>query len=134
MATSSKVQFKLEKLQEQALAAIDQRIQYAQIEVGSYDDETLQAQRVEEWRFQQNQRVKDLAARVETLSHRELAQFKIMPIPDNSDTFERNKAERNLRELENRRTQIVAKSESLVPDEDGNIALTKTQLEEFFGL
>ena len=60
-------------------------------------------------------------------------QFQLDPIPE-VDKWERRDAGRMLRELESKRTQIEAKSAALVADEDGNIALTKTQLYEFFGL
>jgi hypothetical protein len=63
----------------------------------------------------------------------ELAAFKVQPIPE-VDQWTRREAVRTVRDLEALRTQVLAKSEALVPNEDGTIALTKTQLAEFFGL
>lgn len=134
MATSSKVQFKLETLKEQALVAIDQRLIAALAEVESYNDESLLAERIGEWRVRQIERLTALLDGIHDKSDHELAGFKIQEIPSNDDKWERKRAVSQLRELEERRAEIVAKSESLVPDADGNIALTKTQLKEFFNL
>jgi hypothetical protein len=135
MATSSKVVFKLDTLREKALDSIDHRIAMAALEVESFDDDDALAERIKEWRARQEEKVSKLFARLGDggIGDHELAKFKLDAIPE-VDRWERQRAERNLRELEAKRTQITAKSEALVPDEHGNIALTKTQLSEFFGL
>lgn len=136
MATSSKVQFRLETLKEKALESIDFRIAQQRLLVESFDDDAALEQRIAEWRARQEERISDLFRRLSDdrgLDNHSLSKFKIDPIPE-VDRWERQRAERDLASLENKRTQILAKSESLVADEDGNIALTKTQLNEFFGL
>lgn len=136
MATSSKVQFNLETLKAKALESIDHRIAMKRLEVESFEDDAALEQRVAEWRAKQEERISDLFRRLSDeagIDNHSLAKWKIQPIPE-VDRWERERAERDLRSLEAERTRIVAKSESLVPDEAGNVSLTKTQLKEFFGL
>ena len=136
MATSSKVVFKLDTLREKALDSINHRIAVARLHVESFEDEEALAQRITEWRARQEQRISDLFSRLggeDQIGDYELSKWKLDSIPE-VDRYERRDAERKLRELEAKRTQIEAKSAALVADEDGNIALTKTQLSEFFGL
>jgi hypothetical protein len=135
VATSSKVKFNLETLKTKALESIDVRIAQAQDEVNSHEDPAALEKRIDEWRATQETRISDLFSRLGDggIRDRELAEFRVQPMPDTS-TRERYRAEGNLRELRSIRSQIVAKTGSLVPDEDGNISLTKTQLSEFFGL
>jgi tRNA splicing endonuclease len=133
MATSSKVQFRLETLKEKALESIDFRIAQQRLLVESFDDDEALEQRITEWRTRQEEKVSDLFRSLGEADNHRLSKFKIDPIPE-VDRWERQRAERDLQSMENKRTQILAKSESLVADEDGNIALTKTQLSEFFGL
>ena len=135
MASSSKVLFKLETLKEKALESIDFRIAQKRLEVESYDDDAVLEQRVEEWRTRQEERISDLFRKLGDggMDNYELSKFQLDAIPK-VDRWERERAETDLRGLESRRSRIVAKSESLVPDEDGNISLTKLQLREFFDL
>lgn len=136
MATSSKVQFRLDTLREKALESIDHRIARKRLEVDSFEDDEALEQRVNEWRAKQEERISDLFRRLDDgrgIDNHSLSKWKIEPIPE-IDRYERQRAERDLRSLESERLRILAKSESLVADEDGNISLTKTQLKEFFGL
>lgn len=136
MATSSKVMFNLDVLKTKALESIDLRIAQQRLEVESFDDDAALEQRVIDWRARQEERISDLFRRLSDdtgIDNHSLSKWKIDAIPE-VDRWERQRAERELSSLEAKRTQIVAKSESLVPDADGNIALTKTQLSEFFGL
>lgn len=135
MASSSKVMFKLETLREKALESIDFRIAQKQLEVSSFEDEAALTQRIKDWRARQETRIAELFSQLGEggIGDHQLAKWKIQPIPE-TDRYERDRAERDLRNLEATRSRIVAKSESLVADEDGNISLTKTQLNEFFGL
>lgn len=135
MASSSKVMFKLETLREKALESIDFRIAQKQLEVASFEDEAALTQRIKDWRARQETRIAELFSQLGEggIGDHQLAKWKIQPIPE-TDRYERDRAERDLRNLEATRSRIVAKSESLVADEDGNISLTKTQLNEFFGL
>lgn len=133
MATSSKVQFALATLKEKALESIDFRIKQQQDIVASYDDDSVLEQRVTEWRLEQEARLSELFRSLGDIPHKQLASFKIANMPEVS-THERARAEGDLRRLESLRSQIVAKAESLVPDENGNVSLTKTQLQEFFAL
>lgn len=135
MATSSKVQFRLQTLKEKALESIDFRIQQAEQEVASHEDPAVLEERIDQWRKDQEARVSDLFRQLGEggIKDRQLAEFKIHPMPEIS-TRDRYRAEDALNRLRSTRSQIVAKAESLVPDEQGNISLTKTQLQEFFGL
>lgn len=135
MATSTKVKFKLEVLREKALESIDIRIGQAELEVASYDDDEALNERVKEWRARQEEKLSKLFSQLgeDGIDDYQLSRFKLDSIPE-VDRWERQRAERTLRELEAKRTQITAKSEALVPDEEGNVSLTKTQLSEFFGL
>ena len=133
MATSSKVQFKLSVLKEKALEAIDFKIAQQEVVVQSFDDDAALETRISEWRARQEERVSDLFRSLADQDNHRLAKFEIDPIPT-VDRWDRQRAERDLNSLRNKRSDMLAKSESLVPDESGNIALTKTQLSEFFGL
>lgn len=133
MATSSKVQFALEALREQATSAIDARIKVQEEVVAIYQDEAAHTARITEWRAEQEERIHELSDKIASVSDVELLRFKIAPQPE-TDKFEARKATRDLANLRDLKAQIEAKAASLVPDEDGNITLTKTQLSDFFGL
>lgn len=133
MATSSKVQFNLETLKKKALESIDFRIAQKQTEVDSFDDDDAFAETVKEWRAKQEERISDLFRNINDTDDYQLSRFAIAPIPK-QDRWDRARSIRDLEDLQIRKAKITAKMESLVPDEDGNIALTKTQLSEFFGL
>lgn len=138
MATSSKVQFNLETLKQKALESIDFRIAEARLHVDSFDDDEALDARVKTWREEQIGKILTMYSRVigpesEQPSDHTLAKWKLDPMPE-VDKYDRSRAESALRALEAKRSKIVAKSESLVPDDAGNISLTKTQLDEFFGL
>jgi hypothetical protein len=133
MATSSKVTFKLDMLKEKAAEAIDLRIAKKQEEVDSYDSPDALEQRILDWRNDQEKRLRALVDSLPDLSHVQLAGFRIHEMPK-AELWERRKAEIDLRHLQTVKAQMMAKADSLVPDADGNIALTKTQLHEFFGI
>lgn len=135
MATSSKVKFNLDTLKQKALESIDFRIAQAKQEVESHEDPSVLEERIVQWRADQEKRISDVFSRLGDgrLRDRELAEFRVHPMPELSNR-ERWRAEGRLRELESTRSQIVAKADSLVPDSEGNLSLTKTQLAEFFGL
>lgn len=135
MATSSKVQFNLEALRAKAMESINFRIDAKTQELLSYDDETVLIERINEWRGRQIDRMRSLIAGFETgeIGDSQLAKFELEAIPS-VDKYERRKLQRELTELEADRSRIEAKSGSLVADDKGNISLTTTQLQEFFGL
>lgn len=135
MATSSKVKFNLETLKKKSLESIDFRISQAEKEVESHEDPAVLEERIVQWRADQEKRISDVFSRLGDgrLRDRELAEFRVQPMPEVSNR-ERWRAESRLRELQSTRSQIVAKADSLVGDDQGNISLTKTQLAEFFGL
>jgi hypothetical protein len=135
MATSSKVLWNLEKLRAEALTALDDRIAAKVLEVESYGNESALAERMADWRARQEVRLADLSTKLgrDGISNPELARFKIDPMPED-DGYSVRRAERELQSLQTRRGKIIAKSGALVADEDGHIALTKTQLAEFFDL
>lgn len=131
MATSSKVEWRLETLREEALKAIDERIATKVLEVEQFGDPVA---RLGEWRSRQVERVEALFRQRLEIPDTDLAAFRVEPMPQASDDFGRMRAERELSTLQTRRAQMVAKTAALVPDESGNISLTKTQLAEFFDL
>ena len=135
MASSSKVMFKLETLREKAIESINLRIAQQQLEVDSFDDDDALAQRIDAWRVRQHDKLREAVRRIDAddMDDHRLSKFSLDSIPE-VDRWDRSRAQQKLRELESRKSQILAKSESLVPDEDGNISLTKLQLQEFFGL
>lgn len=135
MATSSKVQFNLETLKAKARESIDVRIEQAQLHVDSFDDDAAFSQRVAAWRARQEERVSELFRSLGEggVADATLAKWKVEQMPE-VNIYDRRKAENDLQRLIGIRSQIVAKSDSLVADEQGNISLTKTQLQEFFGL
>lgn len=136
MATSSKVKFNLETLKKKALESIDERIRLKEVEVESHGDDNALAEVRKTWRAEQERKISDLFRGLgedgEVDDHT-LSQFRIDPIPV-IDDYERRRAQSDLQRLKGQRTKIVAKTDSLVPDEEGNLSLTKTQLTEFFGL
>jgi hypothetical protein len=135
MATSTKVKFNLEVLKKKALESIDFQIAQAKLQLDSYDNEEAFETRIREWRTLQEERVSRLYHSIadKEISDQALASWRVEPMPE-SDQWERSRSASNLRSLTDKRNRIVAKSESLVGDEEGNISLTKTQLQEFFGL
>ena len=136
MATSSKIRFNLDTLREQAFKAMDEQIQVLEDYLAELDQQEYHLKsRVDAWRVQQSERVLSLAdhLREDKVSDAELAGFKVVPIPS-QDQFEARQVRGELRLARQEKHRIAAKSASLVPAEDGTIALTKTQLREFFGL
>lgn len=135
MPSSSKVQFRLETLKEKALESIDFRIAQKKLEVDSFDDDEALAERVKEWRTRQEEKLSQLFRQLGEggIDDYRLSRFKLDDLPT-VDRWERSRAEKELRQLEATRSQIIAKGDSLVADEHGNVSLTSTQLEEFFGL
>lgn len=136
MATSTKVQFRLEELRGAALEAIDERIKQAEFDLEEFDSHDIMTARIAEWREAQEARVADLFRRLggKDIPDEELARFRVQDMPTNDTWVDRNRAKHHLRKLQAIRSQISAKAGSLVADKDGNVSLTSTQLEEFFGL
>jgi hypothetical protein len=135
VATSSKVQFKLDTLKAKALESIDYRIDQITEDLSWLDNEDALSRRVQEWRAAQEAKLSEVFNQLgeNGISDEDLAKFRLDPIPT-QDLHERNRMVKQLRSLGALRTQIVAKADSLVGDADGNISLTKTQLSEFFDL
>jgi hypothetical protein len=135
MATSSKVVFKLDDLKEKALVALHTRIQAAIEELDNYSEDRWEDY-VEDWRTEQEKRVSHLFSRLggKDLSNEELSSFRVKSLDRQTWDYKAQAAQAIVNRLQAQEASIRAKSESLVPDEDGNIALTKTQLSEFFGL
>lgn len=133
MATSTKVRFNLETLRDKAIKSIDFRIAQQRLVVSSFADDEALAARQQEWRVRQEEKITELFNKLCDLDDYALSRFTIDALPT-VDKWDRREAQRKLDDLEAKRVQILAKSESLVPDEDGALALTKTQLSEFFGL
>lgn len=133
MATSSKVQFNLATLSEKAITAIDNRIAQKQAETISMDSPEQKAERLAAWRKAQESKLSHIFAQLDTIDNLSLSKFKLDALPDQS-SWDYSNVRRDLVRLQSDRERIIAKAASLVPDADGNIALTKTQLREFFEL
>lgn len=135
MATSSKVLFCLEDLKVNALKALDEQIAHTQAIVNNYDADALYSQQVDDWREDQKATILELAAKVKdgTITDVTLEAFKARAKPTR-DRWDHERQKTHLHKLQNDRTRMMAKAEALIPDSDGNIALTKTQLSEFFRL
>jgi hypothetical protein len=133
MATSSKVKFRLETLRENALQSLDERIEAARLAVDSYADDTALAEEQRRWRAAQEKKLSDVFRRLEEIDDYRLSKFTLDPIPT-VDRWDVRRAKERLDSLEAKRSRVEAKATALVPDEDGNVSLTKTQLDEFFGL
>jgi hypothetical protein len=135
MATSSKVRFNLETLREKAMESLDLRIAQAQTEVDSYSDDAAMEERLVAWRAKQEQKISVIFSQLGEggVDDYRLAQFALDQIPS-VDRYARRDSEQRLARLIAKRSQVAAKVTSLIPDEDGGIALTKTQLADFFGL
>lgn len=135
MATSSKIMFKLAELHAKALESLDYQIGLAQAAVDNYDSDADYAARVDAWREDQKATLLALAAKVQAdeVTDIELEGFKAKPKPER-DRWQHQRDKANLTALLTKRSKMAAKSESLVADENGAVALTKTQLSEFFDL
>lgn len=135
MATSTKVVFHLDTLKQKAMESLDYRIGELQKRVDDYDSDAEYQRRLDNWRTAQMEYVLDLAAKVQagTVTDLELERFKAKEKPDR-DRWEHDRNSRTLAELKVMRSKMQGKADSLVADEHGNVALTKTQLSEFFDL
>lgn len=133
MATSSKVQFRLESLRSKALENIDSKIVDTEAKLQQLTDPDDLNRRIQDWRDEQEKRVQYLHSLLGSIDNYELSQFKLDEIPS-VNRWTVDSLQRDLRFLKEKRSQILAKSQSVVGDEDGNVSLTKTQLAEFFGL
>lgn len=133
MPTATKVQFSLEKLQAEAVRSLDERIADAEREADDVASEQRHRDEMRDWRQRQEQRLSDVFRQLETLDDFSLAGFQLDPMPVNTRS-DRARARRRVEDLRALRSQIAARAASLVPDESGNVALTKTQLADIFGL
>lgn len=135
MATSSKVRFSLERLKAKALESLDLRIEQLRERVDNYDSDAEYTRLVNAWRADQKATIAGLTAKVAdgTVTDIELEGFKMRPKPGR-DRYQYDRDCHALVALVATRSKVVAKTEALVPDEAGNVSLTKTQLREFFDL
>lgn len=136
MATSTKVQFALRTLQEKAIENINFQIAQAELKCAAFDDEETLAQKVAEWRAYAEAAISNVFHKLggeNPISDGDLSSFKLKSMPK-VDYYDKREAQRRVEDLRVRRNKIEAKSQALVPDADGNVSLTKTQLADFFGL
>lgn len=136
MATSSKVKFDLNQLLGRAIETIDLRIQQAEDKVASHGDEQAFAVRMSEWRKRQEEKIRHLVSQMDNgeVDDYRLSSFALDDAPRRFDKYDKRRDQDRLDHLCTRREQIRAKAGSLVPEDDGSISLTKTQLREFFDL
>lgn len=133
MSSTSKVVFKLETLKAQALIAIEDRISAAEIKVSETSDRSKIRQAQLLWRERQEVLLREILDVFEDMADEDLVDFKLEPYPQ-FDEFMARRVKTELAVIQRERASIIAKAESLVPDSDGNISLTKNQLKDFFGL
>jgi len=133
MATSSKVMFNLETLKAKALENIEFKIKQKQRELETLGSTESLTERLKQWRARQETRISELMRSLDEIGDYQLAKFKIDEIPT-VDRYDVRRAEQELARLERLQADVIAKSDSIVADEQGNVSLTKTQLTEFFGL
>lgn len=133
MSNTSKVVFKLDVLKQRAVEAVDEKIEHAKIQYDLVSDKSTIRVAQATWRERQDSAARDLAANLDNLADKDLIDFRFEPYPE-FDEFQAKRAARVLDLLVEQRASVIAKAESLVPDADGNIALTQTQLKNFFGL
>lgn len=137
MPGPTKVKFKLEDLKARALESLDARIENAGRNFEQLTDQTVYEEDCIEWRRKAEEQIVNLAHRIsigESMSNVDLSRAALLPNRPQRDEHAIVRARKALEALEAERTKVVAKSESLVADEDGNISLTKSQLSDFFSL
>lgn len=130
---SAKVQFSLETLTKRALENIDHEIALKEAECAAADDIDQHLLDVSHWRTRQANRLDELAENFAIISDADLEKFRIEPAPT-VDLAEIRRCARQLDALRKARENMIVKSASLVADADGNVALTRVQLREFFNL
>ena len=137
MASSSKVVFRLETLRERATEALETKIKIANSNLAAHYDDRALAEAVAKWRAEQEKRVAELASALHedgsAVADATLAAFSVDDMPSR-DRWRERECRQRLEYLITRRAEVEAKSSALVPDADGNVHLTKTQLREFFDL
>ena len=132
---ATKVKFTLADLQARAVQVLDGRISDVQDRLAAQTDTSALEAKVAKWEAQQRARLVQLAKDMELglVTRDQLATFRLDPRPQR-DAYTQRDAERELRTLTSDREKVLAKSSALVPDADGSISLTQTQLSDFFGL
>lgn len=131
---ASRITFSLAKLAEQAEQAIQGRIDDKALEIGRLEEHLdLYETHLAEWRAAMEEVLFRLNHDFEHMTPEAIANFRFAPVPKR-DTFALERAHRELQALQAEALKITAKAASLVPDADGNISLTKTQLAEYFSL
>lgn len=137
MVASTKVKFKLDDLRVEALKAVDDHIAITAEDLDQMSDADHWAELQAEWRARQEKKLSRIFSQLDTVDNDELALFlnalpgDQMPRPDGATI---RALQTRLVDLRAKRLKITAKSTALVPDADGTISLTRTQLSEFFGL
>lgn len=131
---SARLDYQVTKLREAVTAKRDQAIAEAH---ATFEHDSNLAQRREEWRNEQEKRVKALARRLKDVPDNELASFSIPSCPSTSDHYYR-------RSPEGARDEAIEKAEAdyarrtrrldAVRSEAGVLSLTPNMLREFFGL
>ncbi len=134
MATSSKLQFQLSQLVENALAYHDRQIAELEADREKMADQGEFEARVAEWREEQKKRVRKLYRSLASVNDYVLAQFEIESMPSWSSRWDQRENARQIERAKDRRERVLIKAKALVPDADGNVSLTKTQMDDFFGL
>lgn len=131
--TTAKMKFRLDALKALALASIDEHIQLKTERLELLKDEGFREAEVSAWRAEQEARISQIFRQLETIDNRSLESFRLDPFPIR-DEREIRGLERALEHLTLIRSQVVAKTDSLVPDEDGTVSLTTRQMSDFFNL
>lgn len=135
MATSSKVRFRLDTLSVEATKSLDDRIARAEQRVAAQHDPEALAHEMNAWFDAESKRVTELARHIGAGSATPsmLSQFEVSACPT-VNRYEAREARANLDRLLSKRSKMLAKTAALVPDEEGCVTLTRTQLADFFDL
>lgn len=131
---SARLDYSVDKLREIVTAKRDEAIAEAK---ATYEHDSNLAQRREEWREEQERRVRSLARRLKDVPDNELASFSVPSVPANDDHYYR-------RSPKAKRDEAIAKAGEdyarrirrldAVKAPGGTLSLTPNMLREFFGV
>lgn len=130
---AGKVSFRLEDLREVAVQAAVDRIQNKKAYIETLENDPAHEQALAEWRQRCITAIEELHDYRYGVSDEALSEWRLPPMPK-PDEHLIVRAKRDLAVLHVEHDRIAAKSQSLAPDEDGNVHLTRAQMSEFFGL
>lgn len=128
---STRLEYSIESLREQIASKRDRRIAQA---VAEYESAIDLAKARDEWRGEQEKRIRSLARRLASAADNELESFRVKPCPRNDSwrTPEQHRDEEVQRANE-RFEHAIGRLDAL-RTKDGSVALTPTMLRDWFSL